>query len=388
MANTIARAREPATIGPSSCSAEVDKALEAEQARQAEQQARDEVQKRYRRFLDHRKEALFRDTQFTGAHCCRPTSNSPARRPRRRSASSQRTAGGDDWTTRRLSRGPVEANSRPRFEEGCYELLLVLAEAVAAQGPAQVDRALRDPRQRRPVEARAFPGVPPEESVLPGARRTIRPERLANSPRPSSSVPETAFDYFLSGQQEYKLKRLADAIQDFEIALRKKPDHFWAKCLLAICYIQTSRFEAAKSCLNGCLQTDRDFAWLYLLRGFASGQLGRQVSRTWSKDSPGREAGPENSRPSSSSTRPRRIFATPSSGSRARPTTISSYVLLVNRGLIRFQRGRLDAGRRRLPGGHPAEEGPVPGPCRARPRLREARQDRPRRSSSSRGPSP
>ena len=33
---------------------------------QAEQKAKNEVQKRYRRFLDHRKEALFRDTQFTG----------------------------------------------------------------------------------------------------------------------------------------------------------------------------------------------------------------------------------------------------------------------------------------------------------------------------------
>ena len=45
---------------------EVDAALAADRARQAEQQARDEVQARYRRFLDRRKEALFRDTQFTG----------------------------------------------------------------------------------------------------------------------------------------------------------------------------------------------------------------------------------------------------------------------------------------------------------------------------------
>ena len=58
------------------------------------------------------------------------------------------------------------------------------------------------------------------------------------------------------------------------MALRKKPDHFWAKCLLAICYIQTKNFEAAKSNLIGCLQADPDSAWLYLLRGFASGQLG------------------------------------------------------------------------------------------------------------------
>ena len=45
---------------------EVDQALSASEPRQAEQQARTEVQNRFRHFLDRRKEALFRDTDFTG----------------------------------------------------------------------------------------------------------------------------------------------------------------------------------------------------------------------------------------------------------------------------------------------------------------------------------
>ena len=58
------------------------------------------------------------------------------------------------------------------------------------------------------------------------------------------------------------------------MALRGRPDHFWARCLQAICFIQTKNFDAAKSNLVGCLQAEPDSAWLYLLRGFACGQLG------------------------------------------------------------------------------------------------------------------
>ncbi len=46
--------------------AEIEKAQESERARLAEHRAKDEVQGRYRLFLGRRKEALFRDTQFTG----------------------------------------------------------------------------------------------------------------------------------------------------------------------------------------------------------------------------------------------------------------------------------------------------------------------------------
>ena len=72
------------------------------------------------------------------------------------------------------------------------------------------------------------------------------PARRASSPKPQLVPPKTAFDYFLSGQHEYKRRRFADAIQDFEMALRKRPDHFWAKCLQAICFIQTGPFRSGQ----------------------------------------------------------------------------------------------------------------------------------------------
>ena len=108
--------------------------LEAERVRQAEQSAKDAVQKRYRLFLDRRKEALFRDTQFTGLHAPARTSISRAKRPRTPSASSHSRATSDEWELGEL---PATLSSEQQAEvgEGCYELLLILAEAVATQDP-------------------------------------------------------------------------------------------------------------------------------------------------------------------------------------------------------------------------------------------------------------
>ena len=315
---------------------EVDTALAADRARQAEQQARDEVQARYRRFLDRRKEALFRDTQFTGLML--PTNLDLTRKAaeERIGIFAHRGPGGD-WEPGDLSALPAE--QRAEVVEGSYELLLVLAEAVATQDTAHIEQALRtldSARQFRPAPTRAY--------HLRRASCLARKGDLAGEAGELAEarriLPESAFDHFLSGQQLYKLGRLPEAIQDFEAALRTKPDHFWAGCLLAICYIQTSRFEAAKSCLNAPLQTDPEFAWLYLLRGFASGQLAARYLALV-KGSPGREAALKSAAEFE--------FGEAEADFREALTRLGStpdddlhYVLLVNRGLIRFQRGRLD----------------------------------------------
>ena len=58
-----ARAREPARTDHANARGG-RKGLRRRKALQAKQQANEQVQNRFRRFLDHRKEALFRDTQF------------------------------------------------------------------------------------------------------------------------------------------------------------------------------------------------------------------------------------------------------------------------------------------------------------------------------------
>ena len=273
-------------------------------------------------------------------HARRRTSSSPARRPKRPSASSHsrrhRMTGSSAIFPRSLS-----SEQQAEVREGCYELLLVLAEAVAAQDTGQVDRALRDPRKRRPTEARAFACLPPEEGVVAWRAKNDRAGEARELAEAERVRPETAFDYFLSGQQEYKRHRCADAIQDFEIALRKKPDHFWAKCLQAICYHPDDPVRSGEVELDR-LPPDRPRLRLALSPARLRQRPDRrQVSR------PGQRAvrargEPEASRLSTSSTRPRRISRRPSSDSKRTPDDDLHYMLLVNRGLIRFQRGRLD----------------------------------------------
>jgi len=316
---------------------EIEKALAAETARLADKRARDEVERQYDRFLDRRKETLVRDTQFTGVML-------PANLELTRQAAEAalgvfaRRGDQDDWTLGALP-AALSSEQQTEVKEGCYELLLVLAETVTAQDPGQVDRALvilESADRLAPDHSRAF--------HLRKASLLARKKDAAGENRERDLAqrvrPQTAFDYFLIGQQEYKRNRFADAIQAFESALRTKPDHFWAKCLLAICYVNTARFEAAKTALAGCLMADRDFAWLYLLRGFASGQEGAKYLNLVT-NSPGREAGLKE-KAEFQFDLAEADFHDALARLRKTPDNDLPYVLLINRGLVRFQRGRLD----------------------------------------------
>ena len=112
-------------------------------------------------------------TRSSPASCCRRTSISRARRPRRPSASSRSAATSDDWTLGDLP-ASLSSEQQAEVKEGCYELLLVLAEAVAAQDPAQVDRALRileSADRLRPDHSRAYHL---RKASLPGAEGRSR----------------------------------------------------------------------------------------------------------------------------------------------------------------------------------------------------------------------
>jgi tetratricopeptide (TPR) repeat protein len=87
--------------------------------------------------------------------------------------------------------------------------------------------------------------------------------------------PTTAFDHFLVGQERYQRQDLDGAAQAFDAALQLQPDHFWAQCLSAVCWLRLNQPVEAKAGLNACLQRERRFAWLYLLRGFASTQIAK-----------------------------------------------------------------------------------------------------------------
>jgi tetratricopeptide (TPR) repeat protein len=316
---------------------EIKEALALEAALLADRQRRDEVQRRYKQFLDRRKETLFRDTQFTGLAL--PASVELTRQAAEAALGVFGERGSDgEWSIGALP-AALSSERQAEVREGSYELLLILAEAVAAEKPGQVDRALRV----LDSAGRLRPGHSPAFHMRKAVLLALKNDAAGSARETAiarSSLPQTAFDHFLIGQQDYKLDRIADAIQAFESALRTKPEHFWAKCLLAICYNNTGRFEAAKTAVDGCLEVDRDFAWLYLLRGFACGQEGNKYLSLIAS-SPGREAGLKKQAEFQFDLA-EGDFHDALDKLGQTPDTDLHYVLLVNRGLIRLQRGRRD----------------------------------------------
>src|SRR5262249_6677025 len=82
-----------------------------------------------------------------------------------------------------------------------------------------------------------------------------------------------ALDFFLTGDSHQKQGRLSEAARGYTSALRAGPGHCWARCFLAVCDLQLARPAQARDNLTACLMTRNDFLWLYLLRGFANGEL-------------------------------------------------------------------------------------------------------------------
>jgi serine/threonine protein kinase/predicted Zn-dependent protease len=323
--------------------AEVNKALEVEAGREAKLAADHADQKRYQTFLNFRKEALFRDTQFPGDVPGLADANSPALTRKAAEAALgvfARREHDDDWTLGEL---PVALSSKQQSDvrEGCYELLLILADAMANQGPEHVDgglRVLESADRLRPAHSQPY--YQRKASLL--ARKNDREGEARELDLARQTPPETAFDHFLSGQYELSRKppRLPEAIQCFEASLRQQPDQFWAECQLANCYIQTSRFEAAKVGLTDCLESEPNLPLLYLLRGVASGRIATRYLNLV-KTSPG-VADRLKAQAEFEFGEAEKDFTTGLDQLKSTPDDERRYALLLNRGNLRVERGHLD----------------------------------------------
>ena len=266
---------------------QVGRSEAAEQAANAEMKAKNVALDRYHRFLKLRTEAMFRNTQFTGVL---PATNLEKTRQAAEgglSVFAQRKSQ-DDWNLGELP-GPLTKDQQAQIRDGCYELFMILADVAVGQGGAQLDRGLRvleSAARLRPDHPRVYHLK--KAALLAAKKDTAGADR--ERAEAALIPPQTAFDYFLLGQDEYKRDRWAEAIDDFKTVLRNKPDHFWARCLQAICFIQIDEYEAANANLKAALEAEPDSAWLYLLRGYAAGQQATKHSQLVAS-SPGRETG-------------------------------------------------------------------------------------------------
>ena len=261
---------------------EVEQALEAERARQAEQAGQGRGPEALSSLpRSPQGGALPRHAVYRPHAAGEPRSHAQGGRggPGR-----LRTAGAttDDWTLGDLP-ASLSSEQQTEVKEGCYELLLVLAEAVATQDPAQVDRALRilDSADRlRPDHSRAYHLR--KASCL--ARKDDRAGEARELAEAQRVRPETAFDYFLSGQQEYKAQPAAPTrSRTSRSPCGRSPTTSGPNACWPSAISRRPEFEAAKSCLNDCLQTDPELRLALSAARLRQRPDRRQVSRRWSR---------------------------------------------------------------------------------------------------------
>jgi tetratricopeptide (TPR) repeat protein len=314
-----------------------DQARQLQAKQNAEEAARDKM----RAFRGHRDETLFLDTRFGGLdpeHAVEAT----CRAARAGLGVFGNGWAGDEWT---LGSFPAElsAQQRDEVERGFYELLLVLADAVSqlpeAVQPRRAEAALRIIGRAPAVRSRATRAYHLRRSAyldMKGDRAGATRERDEAEHIP----PADAFDFFLAGRELTKKGDWKGAIKHLEAATQKQPDHFWAQCLLAICHLQVKEPSKAWLGFSACLQQRNDRPWLYLLRGIANAGEGKRARDM---------AGLYPDQAASLSAIASQKFEAAETDYRAALKLLGNapadaelhYVLLVNRGHIRLERGDL-----------------------------------------------
>jgi tetratricopeptide (TPR) repeat protein len=210
---------------------------------------------------------------------------------------------------------------------GCFQVLLVWAEAEAADSPGQ-DAAARAAGLRQALRLLAAAdtlgqahGIPAPQAFYqrraayltllgdaagPGARREAATRRES----------ATALDRFLTALDAYRRRDPARAAAACQEVLAEEPDHFWAHYLLACCHLRDRNWAMARAELNPCVSHRPDFFWARLLRGTAQGQLG------------------DAARAEEDFARALDLAADP----------LTRWTVLAGRGALRVQRGRWDDG--------------------------------------------
>ncbi|MGC1722466.1 MAG: tetratricopeptide repeat protein, partial [Isosphaeraceae bacterium] len=293
---------------------------------------REQDGKRYQQFLRKRNETQFHETQFTGLDVA---ASRKLIQQSARDALAVFTApgSGETWSLGPLPRISSQGK-QDEVREGCYELLLILAEAV--DQPDQGLRLLDSAVSLHGSPTRAYHLLRAACLARRGDTTGAEQERQAAE----RLQPATALDHFLMGKERYKRQQWGLAIPHLDTALQLQPDHFWANTLSALCCLGLQRYSEAKIRLNACLQREPDYPWLYVWRGFASSHVAAQA------------AGPVEKPPSDLNTLAKDVElqfqAAESDYRRAlelleqKPDEDLRYVLLINRGLLDFQRRKWD----------------------------------------------
>ena len=335
---------------------------------------------RLRTFRERHRDALFHETHFTGLDL--PYDPETVRASARAALAVFAAAGSGDGPGRwaRCRRASLPATS-DEIKEGCYELLLIRADAERTRtGPAA------------PGRGRDGCGRPPAPTTCGGP--IAWPDRATSRRRPSASArPREALPAGLGAgpfpgrQGTVPAGKWAAALPHFDTALRRQPGHFWAALPLGHLQPPARPADPARSRAHG-LPPDRTgprlaarAARIRLVPDRRPGPPAAENLQARGGTLPHRDR-------ASSSRRPRPITGRPSSCWTQAPNHAVRYALLRQPRAALDRAPRVGQGRGRPAGGHPARRPAVAGLRDPGAGCTSGRISPTRRSTSSPGPSP
>ncbi|WP_165219578.1 serine/threonine-protein kinase [Aquisphaera insulae] len=222
---------------------------------------------------------------------------------------------------------------RASVRGGCYDLLLALSQGLPpAEGLKVLDRAAA----LHPEPTAAYHLRRADCLAGLGDREGSRREQELAAQRP----PVTALDHFLIGRERLVARRWDEAVDALEKAVSLDADLTASHLLLAVCHFaaQPRRLGEALGSIDRGLKSHPDLVGLYLLRALIHGEQGNQLLG---------QAADRSSEARGSRRRATALFDEAEKDYRQADSRISSddsrYVLLVNRGGMRLQAGKLDA---------------------------------------------
>jgi tetratricopeptide (TPR) repeat protein len=266
---------------------QIEGRLAGVQRRLQERTERDQVRDRLKQFDDKVDEVRFRDVSPTARDQLANREQVRRLAPAALALVQFPANGPPEGAGRALEplRRYAEPGELERVAAACYEVLLIWAEAEAAPLPADppAEPAARAGRALDLLDTAAALGK--EYGLRPSqafhlrrsrylAQRGDEPGARQERGRADATPPTTAFDHFLAALEEYQRGQPGKAAAHCQDVLALQPDHYWARYLQALCYLQAKQWELAKIGLTACLARPRPgFPWARLLRAVAHAEL-------------------------------------------------------------------------------------------------------------------
>jgi tetratricopeptide (TPR) repeat protein len=228
-------------------------------------QAFQEARRKYDEFKKQHDEVFFYQTLFTGAHA--------AENLKRIHDTAEDALGKFGVTA--AGDGPPRINDSYFSNEekvvitnGCYELLLSLAETAARRQAPREALQILDRAAKIGLDTKAYHLRRARYLQMVGDKAEYEKERRLAEEHKAA----LALDYFLVGEEYYLRDHLPKAVAELDKALQLQPDLFWGQYYVAISELRLHRLSQAKTALAACLGRRPDFLWIYLARGFANAE--------------------------------------------------------------------------------------------------------------------